>query len=378
MPPDPVVPTAQPPASKKQRLEHVDAMRPIKQLGVVANHALIFFAPGASLLASCSILLLHVTREAFIFISACMLTYAYPRLARTDLKRFYSRRFTTVAIPYLCWTLIYFCFTAWQMDLTWASGLKQLGFLTLTGYYQLYFLVLLLQFYLVYPLLQKFVLALRRHHALLMIISLLVQVMYVSLMHWKYLPYWLQDNWANRELMSYQFYILGGMVAAYHFDAFHAWVVRHAKAILWFTTASAVVAVAWVVIGGIKNISGFGYESDPFQPIVVPFNIGAILSIYLLGLRLVRAPQGSLTRRAIMSGSDNSYGIYTAQLLFLNGLLWLGFGSLSNHFPWWIVVLVATAITFSGSWLLTAVLARTRFAAALTGRRRQSWRSLWA
>ncbi len=93
----------------RQRLDQVDAMRPVKQVGVVSTHAVIFFAPAwASVTAGAGLLLLHVAREAFFFISACMLTYAYMNLKRSDLKRFYWRRFVSVGIPYLCWTLIYF------------------------------------------------------------------------------------------------------------------------------------------------------------------------------------------------------------------------------------------------------------------------------
>jgi hypothetical protein len=355
---------------KKQRLEHVDAMRPIKQLGVVANHSFIFFAPTASILAASSVLLLHVTREAFLFISACMLAYAYPALQRKDLGRFYKRRFLNVGVPYICWTVIYFILSF----RTGPQNLKSFMFDLGTGYYQLYFLVLLMQFYLVFPLLQKCILRTSKYHGRLVLISLVVQVIYISLMHWSVLPYWLQNNWANRELMSYQFYLIGGMVAAYHFDAFHTWVIEHAKLILTATLVSAIVAVSWVVIAGVGHVSGFGYESDPFQPIVIPFNIGAILSVYLLGIWLVQHAEGSWIRRATTSGANNSYGVYTSQLVFLNCLLWYGLGP--SGMPWLLKVAIAIVVTYGGSWLLTAILARTPLAKALTGRTRETWSSL--
>ena len=358
-------------STKKQRLEHVDAMRPIKQLGVVANHSFIFFAPTASILAASSVLLLHVTREAFLFISACMLAYAYPALQRQDLSRFYRRRFITVGVPYLCWTIIYFILSLKTNPLSWSTFFFDLT----TGYYQLYFLVLLMQFYLIFPLLQKYILRTRGYHGRLLALSLVVQVVYVSLMHWQILPYWLRDNWANRELMSYQFYLIGGMIAAYHFNAFHDWVVSHAKIILATTLISAMAAVSWVLIAGVKNIAGMGYESDPFQPIVIPFNISAILSVYLLGVWLVQRAEGSWIRRATTSGANNSYGVYTAQLVFLNCLLWLGLGG--SSLPWLLQVVVAIVVTYGGSWLLTAVLARTPLAQPLTGRKQATWSSLW-
>ena len=93
----------------RRRLDQVDAMRPIKQAGVVSTHTIIAFAPVTAALASNAVLLLlHVSREAFFFISACMLTYAYTGLNRTGMGRFYWRRFVSVGIPYLCWNAIYF------------------------------------------------------------------------------------------------------------------------------------------------------------------------------------------------------------------------------------------------------------------------------
>jgi peptidoglycan/LPS O-acetylase OafA/YrhL len=96
----------------RRRLDQVDAIRPIKQAGVVSTHTIIAFAPaGAAVLSGASLLLLHVSREAFFFISACMLTYAYAGLNlgdRAGMRRFYRRRFVAVGIPYLCWNAIYF------------------------------------------------------------------------------------------------------------------------------------------------------------------------------------------------------------------------------------------------------------------------------
>src|SRR5215471_6034066 len=91
----------------RRRLDQVEAMRPIKQAGVVSTHTILAFAPvGAAVLSNAALLLLHVSREAFFFISACMLTYAYAGLTLSS--RAGMRRFVAVGIPYLCWNVIYF------------------------------------------------------------------------------------------------------------------------------------------------------------------------------------------------------------------------------------------------------------------------------
>lgn len=94
-----------------RRLDQVDAMRPIKQAGVISTHSVLYFAPAAASVGSgAALLLLHVSREGFFFISACMLTYAYAELGVGGLRRYYGRRCLSVVIPYLCWTVIYFLY----------------------------------------------------------------------------------------------------------------------------------------------------------------------------------------------------------------------------------------------------------------------------
>src|ERR1700685_3513569 len=92
-----------------RRLDQVDAMRPIKQAGVISTHSGLFFSPPAARVgAGGAVLLVRVAREGFFFIPACMLTYAYADLGRAGLRRFYGRLCLSVVIPYACWTVIYF------------------------------------------------------------------------------------------------------------------------------------------------------------------------------------------------------------------------------------------------------------------------------
>src|ERR1700722_18261478 len=95
----------------RQRLDQVDAMRPMKQVGVISTHVLTFFVPAAASVSTGAVMLLtHFSREGFFFISACMLTYAYMDLGKDGLRRFYGRRLVAVTLPYLCWTVIYFLY----------------------------------------------------------------------------------------------------------------------------------------------------------------------------------------------------------------------------------------------------------------------------
>jgi peptidoglycan/LPS O-acetylase OafA/YrhL len=134
-------------------------------------------------------LLTHFSREGFFFISACMLTYAYMDLDSGGLRRFYGRRLVAVAVPYLCWSVIYFLYllpTAHYASA--AAALENFAKEIATGYYQLYFLLIIMQYYLVFPLLMMFLRRTRDHHGAIIVIAVLGHVVLMTLMHWTIVP----------------------------------------------------------------------------------------------------------------------------------------------------------------------------------------------
>ncbi|MGH9110668.1 MAG: acyltransferase family protein [Acidimicrobiales bacterium] len=365
---------AKPGGSKKPRLDHVDAMRPVKQTGVVTTHTILAFAPaGAALSAGAALMLLHVTREAFLFISACMLTYGYYGLGRGGYRRFYHRRLVSVGLPYVCWTVVYFFVTLPGESLTFGSGTVHFGYLLASGYYQLYYLVVIMQFYAVYPLALWLLRRTEGHHLALLLASAAVQVAFLSCMHWGLLPGALRGFWATREITSYEFYLVAGMIAAGHLDELHGFLVRHWRSVLAGTVVAALVAEAWYLAAARHLVGWAGSGADPLQPIVIPFNVGAIACLYLVGVYFVDRRRPTTVRAMVFSGSDNSYGIYLAQMLFITVLGWLGWHALDGVVPWPLVAAMTVAMVVAACILLTSILARTPLAVALTGRQRAHW-----
>jgi peptidoglycan/LPS O-acetylase OafA/YrhL len=361
----------------RRRLDQVDAMRPIKQAGVISTHSVQYFAPAAAIVASnAALLLLHVSREGFFFISACMLTYAYADMRVAGLRRFYWRRFVAVVIPYACWTLIYFVYpwTAWHYP-SMPAALKGLGTIAYTGYEQLYFLLVIMQFYLVFPLVLMLLRWTRNHHVLLVAVAAAAQVGLSIAMHWNLLPP-LMLKWEQQDALSYLLYLIGGAVVAFHLDQVHDWVCGHVALIVGLTLMAALAAEAvyFLAQDGVTTVLGSG--SDPFQPSVIPFNVGAITCGYLAGVALVRRGRSRLTKATVRSGSDNAYGIYLTQMLFISWLSWHGWVHLDRVVPWPLVVLLTVLIVFVCGVALTSLLARTPLAVPLTGRPQQPWSTL--
>ena len=352
-------------------------MRPVKQAGVVSTHSVLYFAPAAASVGSgAALLLLHVSREGFFFISACMLTYAYAELRvrdRPGLRRFYWRRIVSVVIPYLCWTVIYFFYLLPKAHYpSLAAALDHLASMAETGYYQLYFLVVIMQFYLVFPLVLMLLRRTRGHHGHLIAAAAAAQVAIAIATHWRLLPA-LMQKYAQQDALSYLLYLVGGSVVAFHLDEVHAWVVRHARLIIALTVAAGLAAegIYFLAQHGVTTVLGSG--NDPFQPSVIPFNIGAITCGYLAGVALVRPWRSRRTKAAVRVGSDDAYGIYLSQMLFITALTWLGWGKLSSTVPWPLLCLATVGIVFACGIALTGLLARTPLAVPLTGRTQVPW-----
>jgi hypothetical protein len=119
-----------------------------------------------------------------------------------------------------------------------------------------------------------------------------------------------------------------------------------------------------------------GSGSDPFQPSVIPFNVGAITCGYLAGVALVRPGRSRRTRAVVRSGSENAFGVYLSQMLFITALTWLGWERLSSAVPWPLLCAATVVIVYLGCVALTALLARTPLAVPLTGRGQQPWSTL--
>jgi peptidoglycan/LPS O-acetylase OafA/YrhL len=361
----------------RRRLDQVDAMRPIKQAGVVSTHAVLYFAPAAAGVGSgAALLLLHVSREGFFFISACMLTYAYADMRVGGLRRFYRRRFVSVGIPYLCWTVIYFLYLLPRSHYaSVAAALERLAGMAETGYYQLYFLVVIMEFYLVFPLVLMLLRRTRGHHGLVIAAAVAAQVTIGILTQWNLLPP-LMRHYAEQDALSYVLYLIGGGVVAFHLDEVDAWVRGHARLIVALTVAAALAAegIYFLAQDGVTTVLGSGNE--PFQPSVIAFNVGAVTCGYLAGVALVHPWRSRRTRAMVRTGSDDAYGIYLSQMLFITGLIWLGWGRLNSVMPWPVLCLLTVVIVFACCITLTSLLARTPLAVPLTGRTQQPWSTL--
>jgi peptidoglycan/LPS O-acetylase OafA/YrhL len=363
----------------RQRLDHIDAMRPLKQMGVVSTHTVVAFTPvGALVFSNATLLLLHVSREAFFAISACMLTYAYSSLKRDAMKKFYWRRFVAVGIPYLVWNLIYFVWYIYPLHQNSYDSAGSVFFHFVrqleVGYDQLYFLIVIAEFYVAFPLVLWVLRKTRGHHALLLGAALVLQVFFTVGIHWGLFGYRVGE-YAQQIAPFYVLYLVGGAVVACHLSAFHDWVMSHAWLIVFLTVAAAIAAEAVYFLTKGVGSTALGDAADPFQPSVIPFNVGVICCGYLAGMWLVRPERRQWIRKATRIGSDDSYGIFLAQMLFITALALWGGRDFAKALPFYVWIPLSIAFAYFGSIVLTELLARTPLAMPVAGRKQIPWRA---
>ena len=128
-----------------------------------------------------------------------------------------------MVLPYATWTVVYFALGVAEAGRigSVADDAGHLGWLLLTGYDQLYFLVVLLQFYLIYPAFLWLIRRTQRHHGWLLGASLAVEAVLFWLVHEQYVPAWMLNKGATRELWNYELFVIAGGVVAWHYHEVH-------------------------------------------------------------------------------------------------------------------------------------------------------------
>jgi len=365
------VPTPTPArTARPARLAQIDVLRLLICASVVATHVVGNANPLTSVAPNAVVNLLHYTRQGFFFISALVLVHAH-----SGRKGNLRKRVSVLGVPYLVWSTVYaviglfLAFSWWsvrRLPWTWLVGLIQ-G----TDGYHMYFLLVSVEFAVVFPLFLKLLHATRGHHGLLLAVSGLVELGLMALYHYVYLP----DGWwrsvaGESSLTAYQFWVIAGGVAALHFDRFHAWLTGH-RLLVWSALVLVCTAATAIYLADVARGETPEYASRSLQPVTVPLSLAAIGAFYLLSVRIAAIRQPA-ARRMIDFGTYLSFGIYLSHPALLFGLLYL-----QKLLPAAVarqavaVTLVMLVVDFALAVLAAALFSRTRWSKGLVGRPRR-------
>jgi surface polysaccharide O-acyltransferase-like enzyme len=142
-----------------KRLTEFDFIRCIAILSVIAIHVTGSYSMNSRLIYFWN-QSMRYSVPIFVLLSGLVLYYSDLRKENFSCLQFYYKRFTKIVIPYFLWTLIYLLYNnrhePGSLFKSFSSFLIIIGKALLYGsaHYHLYFIVIILQLYLIYPLLR--------------------------------------------------------------------------------------------------------------------------------------------------------------------------------------------------------------------------------
>lgn len=377
---------ARPPAasvdrSKERRghLSQVDLVRVVTFASVIAVHTISETSDPYNIMSQSALSLLHFTRSVFFFLTGFVLVYTY-RDRALAVGKFWRRRVALVGIPYLVWTVAYFGLaqvgsqplsTSDAVDTLWQDIYRG------TGWYHLYFLMVSLQFYILFPLVMRLLRATKGHHGLVLAVSAAAQ--FGVTMALTYLPEPNADSllgklWANDGTLvtSYQFYLVAGCVAAFHYETFQGWIRANSRLILWLLFGSMVFAETWYFVGVFSGTDPWE-ATGVLQPEMIPWFCAVVLGLYLMGSRWSeRHGEGSLSRKLVAAASTRSFGVFLVHPAFIWLFAYLGDGWFAANMSPFAYTLATYVFAIACSLVFVEIVIHTPLSKVLIGREQMS------
>ena len=372
---------------KRAYLHHLDLIRATTFSLVIFVHCLTQTTDEFNNLpVNTTSLLLHFTRNTFFALTGFVLMYQNYDKADFQTTTFWRRRIKLVIFPYLIWSAIY-----WLVQQVWArgrigelaadpiGGLREFAELAAWGLsgFQMYFLFVMLQVYLLFPLILWLVRRTAGRHTLLLGASLAVQVAITITITWWTPPPTVAEYWWHHyaTFVPYQFFILYGAVAAVHRDAIGRWLQGKGWWLFGALVATGTLAVG-IYLGGVWFGGQPVHDHDSaFFPWLLPFLIVAITCLYAAAAHWGKTWREFTPRfaRVVAFASNRSFGVFLAHVLVLYFVL----KPQSGDQPWILATLgqpwgtIGTyVLTIAGSLLLMELLRRLPGSVYLTGRPR--------
>ena len=361
-------------AARKPHVRELDLVRALTVLGVISVHSTWFTTVGTSYWPSFAMDALHYTREVFLFLTGFVLFYTYYD-RKIALGSWWLRRFKLVGIPYVLWSAGYLIYGG-----TLARGiipyLATLGpdLVTGTAWFHLYYLIVTMQLYMVFPLFVWLVRKTEGRHWWLLAAAAVVQVFLMFVAEFdpnltgitgpiRYI--W---DMRGQFFFTYEFYVILGALAAVHLDTLYRVVVDNARwVILGLVLGLAGMWAFYVVEVGTGAMTPYG-ASGVFQPVMVPYALAVILTCLVVGVRWAQSETRWPRVSALITlASELSFGVYLLHPMILQELSGFGMQFVAS-WPRIIVTPLMIASVYLITTLIIRGLAATPVSAYVIGR----------
>jgi len=324
----------------KERVTEWDALRGIAFLAIVLQHSIGQFAyrNDTSLLDAYTLAAIyHLIKfgvPAFVLLTGATLFYNY--YGKLNYPGFIRKRGLDVLVPYFLWTPIYYVyiFPDKSINVEWFKEVgKQL--LVPTQAYHFWFIIMIFQFYLLFPLFLKWITWMKDKNdqnnvQTLNPLLVFIGLGYVFLMwtSYKYLPYhaarypsYIQFLISNRNsnFLFYSFYFIFGAVMTLDLERWR----KIIKGSLYWNVVLLAFSYSWA---GYELFIGTGYSlpinlnwSTTLKPSMFFLVLSELIALYMIAMKVTQQ-DNCITKLTSWLGKY-SFGAYLVHVLVLSVLI---------------------------------------------------------
>lgn len=366
--------------TKRKQIDELYYIRAIAALGILIIHATGSFAVYSEYNSKAMYLGIFANQffrfgsPIFMMISGLVLFYNYRSMDEFNAKAFYKKKALYILIPYIIWSIIYFGYRMYYANMHFEFShivLLLKDILLGSSYSHLYFIVLIFQFYLILPLLIKYLSKFMKEKPLKLFFILFI-LQAAILIYGRYFKDYnatglvgIFNKYYWKSIFGWFFYFLTGGILGLHYEKINGFIQKNIKPILLIYILTTSLYLGQVYHNVFVN-AGRDYY-DNFGSIRPETLIYALISMPLL-IWISRKMVGKFNM--LKSFGTYSLGIYFAHPLILEEIKIklfgrytgiLGYSRISSLF---FLVSLGIALTFS----IVLIIAMFKYRWILLGR----------
>ena len=296
----------------------------------------------------------HIGVPIFVFVSGFVLAIKYHD--DLSLKDFYKKRIPKIVIPYVTFSIFYLLGYQFLLRSQLLQNQRELSQLTLnevffrlisgTAHYHLWFIILILTLYILYPLIIKIYGFFSKSHKehVLLIIFFSIQSMMCILNH-----YYPTTDLFFLVFLSYIFYFVLGIFLSYHYSEFKEFILHLEKkslSLLLFINLGFTIILTFIFV---QNYT-INFENH-YLDISLVYPLYFLINLLLLFSLICSLEHSAITplKEFLMSVSKYSFGIFLIHPFFIEAVYYLVMPRIAITVDNWIFypILFISALIFS-------------------------------